>query len=47
VAAGLATLGDDDVDALVHVALGLRHAAAQRRHLHAVLVREVDDVLGR
>ena len=46
-AAGLATLGDDDVDALVHVALGLLHAAAQRRDLHAVLVGEVDDVLGR
>ena len=47
VAAGLATLGDDDVDALVHVAFCLLHAAAQRRDLHTVLVGEVDDVLGR
>ena len=47
VAAGLVALGDDHVDAVVHVALRVLGLAGERGDLHAVLVRLVDHVLGR
>jgi hypothetical protein len=44
VAAGFIALGDDDVDAVVHVRECVLRGPGQRRHLHAVLVRLLDDV---
>jgi hypothetical protein len=47
VAARLGALRDDDVDAVVDVRTGVLGLAGECGHGHAVLVREVDDVLGR
>ena len=44
---GLVALRDDDVDTVVDVALRVHRLAGERGDLDVVLVREVDDVLGR
>ncbi len=47
VSTGLMTLRDDDVDAIVDVALRVLGATGQRRHRNSGGVHLVDDVLGR
>jgi hypothetical protein len=47
VSAGLVALSDDDVDAVVDVALCVFGTAGQRGHRNSRLVRLVDDVLRR
>ena len=47
VTTGLVTLRDDDVDAIVDMALRVLGATGQRRHRYPRGVHLVDDVLGR
>jgi hypothetical protein len=44
VAPGLVTLGDDDVDPVVHVRQRVLRRSGQRRHLDTGLVGLLDDV---